>query len=330
MLLGRFIFGLGAESSFIAQDVVCVAWFSGRFLAFSMAMIGSFGCLGEILAFNTMSEIADESGDYKVALWFSFVMTLFSFLCGVVLCLLDRWGEKKVSGKHRKTGDIIKCADIKKFPKSYWTLVAMGVSFFCVIFPFISYSTDFLQEQRGFDEDEAGRYVSILSFVALFLGPPIGLLLDKIGKRAIAMSIGLFLTLPALFIMAHGSLNPAVVMVLMGTAYSFIPSVLWPSLALIVPEDKFATAYGLQMAVGNTALVFVYAFVGYVAEEYSIAASLMMMVAFAFMGFMMSLLWNYFDYYEMNSVANKPTPPEEDDEEDENADPSDLNFRKLG
>lgn len=53
--------------------------------------------------------------------------------------------------------------------------------------------------------------------------------------RVLAVSIGLFLTLPALFIMAHGQTNPAVVMVLMGIAYSFIPSVLWPSLALIVP-----------------------------------------------------------------------------------------------
>lgn len=54
-----------------------------------------------------------------------------------------------------------------------------------------------------------------------------------------------------------------------------------------------------------------------------------MMVAFGLMGFVMSLLWNYFDYYEMNSVANKPTPPEEEEDNDENADPSDLNFRKL-
>jgi len=137
-------------------------------------------------------------------------------------------------------------------------------------------------------------------------------------------------TLPAVYILAFTSVNPSVVMVLMGIAYSCIPAVLWPSLALIIPEDKFATAYGLQMAIGNTALVIVYAMIGVVAEDYSNAAALMMLAAFAFVGFSMALLWNYFDYYEMDSIANKPTPPEDDtDEGDENKGVSDLSYRKI-
>jgi hypothetical protein len=68
----------------VAQDVVCVVWFSGRLLSFSMALIGSFGRLvistsflsifshkqGELLAFNTMVEVSHAAGDYRVSLWF--------------------------------------------------------------------------------------------------------------------------------------------------------------------------------------------------------------------------------------------------------------------
>lgn len=68
-------------------------------------------------------------------------------------------------------------------------LCHISLHILCNVSPFLSSScfdciafSDFLQEARGLDEDEAGRYVSILSFVALFLGPAIGLLLDRSTK----------------------------------------------------------------------------------------------------------------------------------------------------
>jgi len=273
-----------------------------------MAMIGSFISLGELLAFNTMVDIANAAGDYKIALWAAFGVSLLALLAGVLLVILDYYGEKRVKTKRRKTGDVIRFSDIKQFPKAYWSIVGIGISFFCVIFPFISFASDFLQYDHGFNEEESGRYVGILSLVALIVGPCVGLSLDKIGMRAISMSFGVFLTLPALYILAFSTITPVVTMVLIGLAYSFIPAVLWPSLAIIIPEERFATAYGLQMSAANSVLVFVYAVVGVLAEEYSAAAALMLMAAFAFMGFVMTLIWNYLDYYDMNSIANRPTP----------------------
>jgi MFS family permease len=39
MLLGRFIFGLGSEASYVAQDTLCVIWFGGKSIALAFGFI---------------------------------------------------------------------------------------------------------------------------------------------------------------------------------------------------------------------------------------------------------------------------------------------------
>jgi MFS family permease len=110
--------------------------------------------------------------------------------------------------------------------------------------------------------------------------PLFGLLADKIGKRSLLMMFGSLLIIPVYLMMAYKFGRPAVMtdsdfihisikffdinaaipiylmlpMAMMGIAFSLVPAVMWPSVALIVDSARLGTAYGLMTMIQNIGL----------------------------------------------------------------------------
>jgi MFS family permease len=157
-----------------------------------------------------------------------------------------------------------------------------------------------------------GFLSSLLTLSAMILTPLFGLLADKIGKRSLLMMFGSLLIIPVYLIMAYvthkvslppdvinflskspddagffgwiiyvvkmvGTLfkyfpNIAIPMVMMGIAFSLIPAIMWPSVALIVDHSKLGTAYGLMTMIQNIGLAGFNLLVG-AANDFSNASS---------------------------------------------------------
>lgn len=66
--------------------------------------------------------------------------------------------------------------------------------------------------------------------------------------------------------------NIAIPMVIMGIAFSLIPAIMWPSVALIVDHSKLGTAYGLMTMIQNMGLAGFNLMVGW-ANDYSGASA---------------------------------------------------------
>ncbi len=95
-----------------------------------------------------------------------------------------------------------------------------------------------------------------------FLSPFLGGIIDRVGQRA-----WLNLVAAALVVVVHGllgltSMNPIGPLVLLGLCYSIYASALWPSIAIVVPAERAATAYGIITAVQNLGLALVPTLVG--------------------------------------------------------------------
>ncbi len=122
------------------------------------------------------------------------------------------------------------------------------------------------------DPNLAGTIPSLLPLGTLFLTPLFGSVYDKIGKGATLMIIGSVLLLIVHTMFALPILNiwwfATFIMIILGIAFSLVPSAMWPSVPKIVPEKQLGTAYALIFWVQNWGLMGVPLLIGWVLEKY--------------------------------------------------------------
>jgi MFS family permease len=149
---------------------------------------------------------------------------------------------------------------IFRFDASYWLVVGLCFTFYSAIFPFRTFAIDFftnkiLSAHGGLNAAEsvrvlslelAGRLNSLLPLSAMIATPLFGLLVDRVGKRALFMMLGSLLLMPVYLMMAYSSISLYVPVSMMGIAFSLIPAVMWPAVAYIVDQSRLGTAYALM------------------------------------------------------------------------------------
>ena len=102
--------------------------------------------------------------------------------------------------------------------------------------------------------------------------------------------IGSLLLVPVYLLMAYTQVSLYVPMAMMGLAFSLIPAVMWPSVAIIVDEAKLGTAYGLMTMIQNIGLAGFNFLIGW-ANDYSSGYTMGMWI-FSSLGFF-GLLFAY-------------------------------------
>jgi MFS family permease len=147
-----------------------------------------------------------------------------------------------------------------RFNRSYWYVVILCFTFYSAIFPFRTFAIDFFTNKllaaaggvgasetlRVLAHEKAGFFNSLLPFSAMIATPLFGLLVDKIGKRALFMMFGSILLMPVYLLMAYSNVSLFVPVSLMGIAFSLIPAIMWPSVAYVVDQSRLGTAYALM------------------------------------------------------------------------------------
>lgn len=150
-------------------------------------------------------------------------------------------------------------------------MVALCVTFYSAVFPFRSFAIKFFMEAHGETREFAGFLNSILPLSAMIATPLFGLLVDKVGKRALFMFIGSVLLLPVFLMMTYTGITLYVPIAMMGIAFSLIPAVMWPYVAYIVDEKKLGTAYALMTLIQQVGLAGFNWLIGY-ANDISMAS----------------------------------------------------------
>ncbi|MDZ7374324.1 MAG: MFS transporter [candidate division KSB1 bacterium] len=272
--LGRFIFGAGSEPLIVAQSAMLARWFRQKELALSFGLTLTVSRLGTLFAFNTGELITSHFGSYRYALFAAAVFCLISLIGNLFYVLMDRKGEKVLGLRDESVAEKIHLRDIGSFGPSYWYVALLCVTFYSAIFPFTALSTDFFVDKWGIPRvadssggflgrvfnnflhmfETAGGISSIIIFASMVLAPFAGRLVDKVGKRATLMIIGSLLMIPSHLTMGLTKIYPAYPMVLLGAAFVLVPAAMWPSVPLIVPEQRVGTAFGLMTMIQNIGL----------------------------------------------------------------------------
>ena len=177
--------------------------------------------------------------------------------------------------------DEFKISDIGKIltNKGWWYIAILCVLFYSAVFPFLKYATDLMVNKFGVDQNIAGLIPMLLPFGNILLTPLFGGIYDRIGKGATIMIIGSVLLIIVHALFSVPGLNSWIIamilVVLLGVAFSLVPSAMWPSVPKIVPEKRLGTAYSLIFWVQNWGLMGVPLLIGWVLEKYCITGQTM-------------------------------------------------------
>jgi len=271
MAAGRLVFGIGAESLIVSITTALAKWFRGKELSFAFGINLTIARLGSFAALNSPSWAGRYYNNWQWPLFISVAFGVFCVAGAVIYWLLESHAEKAYELGQAATDKVV-FGDIFKFGRSYWYIVALCITFYSAIFPFQTFAVKFFIEAHGTSRETGGFLSSMLTLFAMIATPLFGLLVDRVGKRALFMTFGSLLIIPVYLMMAYTHVSLYVPMALMGIAFSLIPAVMWPSVAYIIDQAKLGTAYGLMTMIQNIGLAGFNLLVGW-ANDYSGASA---------------------------------------------------------
>lgn len=269
IMLGRLLFGLGAETSIVVINKILVKWFKGKELATAFAINVAIARIGTAGALILSPVMVESQAGWESALWLAAVLMGVGFIFFIVYMGFDKKkdkeeGEMDISAPEEE----FQWSDIGKLitNKSYIYVIFLCVTFYSAVFPFLAYCPDLLHNKYGVTLEFSGTLSSLVIWGTIVFTPLFGWFVDKRGKRATLMIWGSLLLVVVHLILSLTHLTPYIPMFLLGIAFSLVPAAMWPSVALIVDEKRLGTAYGMMASLQNLGLFAFPALAGYILD----------------------------------------------------------------
>ena len=247
--LGFSIFGVGCEICGITVSKIITKWFTGHELAMAMGIQVALARLGTAGAMMGSLPLAQHFGN-KV-----------------------RKGESlKEEEKQAEEADEdgqFHFRDLKLIFSNpgFWLITLLCLLFYSGVFPFLKFATKLMITNYGVPEHLAGIIPGLIPFGTILLTPLFGSLYDKIGKGATLMLIGSGMLAIIHFIFAIHILPygwfAVIIMILLGVAFSLVPSAMWPSVPKIIPMKLLGSAYAIIFFIQNIGLALVPVLIGW-------------------------------------------------------------------
>lgn len=273
--VGYAIFGVGVETAGITVSKSIVKWFKGRELALAMGLEMATARLGTMMAMSLTVPMATYFDGVAVPILFGVVLLCIGLIFFLVFCVMDRRLDESLTVEGEdNVEEAFKLNDILLIVKNkgFWLIAILCVLFYSAVFPFLKYATDLMINKYHVEPHLAGLIPSLLPLGTLFLTPFFGNLYDRKGKGASIMMIGAVMLIVVHLLFSLPVLNEwwfaTVVMIVLGVAFSLVPSAMWPSVPKIIPERQLGTAYALIFWVQNWGLMGVPMLIGWVLETY--------------------------------------------------------------
>jgi MFS family permease len=276
--VGYSIFGVGVEMCGITVSRTVVKWFKGKEMALAMGMQLSTARLGASCAFFFSALIAGYKEKETIIDGVNTVVYSghvinpvivgVALLCvGALTFFVYTFSDKKLDKQTGRTSDAdpseaFHLSDLKKIVMNpgFWAISLMCVLFYSGVFPFLKYAVPMMQSKLGVSPEMGGMISGLLPVGTIILTPIFGSYLDRKGKGASIMILGSLILMCAHLIFAFAPLNMFLAIfaiLLLGIAFSLIPSSMWPSVPKIIPEKYLGSAFALVFFIQNIGLWFI-------------------------------------------------------------------------
>ncbi len=275
--LGYATFGVGVEIAGITVSKIIVRWFKGKELALAMGLEMSTARIGTTLALVTSIPLAEALHGVSKPILVCLIMLCIGMISFFVFTIMDKKLDKSDADEGIVSDEeSFKIKDILVIlrSKGWWLIAILCLLFYSGVFPFIKYATDLMINKFHITEKFAGIIPGMLTVGAIAMTPFFGNLYDRKGRGATIMIIGAFLLL---FVHVMFSIPvfsqtwiAVFLIIILGVAFSLVPSAMWPSVPKIIPEKQLGTAYGLIFMVQNIGLSLVPLLIGWVLDKFCI------------------------------------------------------------
>ena len=250
MLLGRLLFGIGAETMLVAMTVIIGIRFGGHVVAFAMGLNLSLGRMGSYAAdLSPVWAGPLYDGGWQPPLMLAAAMAGTSVIGAAGCWWLDRFRPALVSEAVAEVPVAHKLhwKDVFGFDRSFWYITILCVLFYSVIFPFRStFAIKYFQHAHDQTLESAALLNSYVFLAAIFLTPTFGWLADRYGQRGKLMMFGSLL-LPFSFVgLMSEDWGLWITTALLGVSFSLVPAVMWPAVTKLVHPQQLGAAYGLM------------------------------------------------------------------------------------
>ena len=273
--IGFAIFGMGAEICGITVSKVIVKWFTGHELALALGLQVAMARIGTAAALSASLPIARAMGGVCYPVLFGALALCIGLLAYIVYCVMDRKLDSSIAAAESESEEGFKLSDIKLIitNRGFWLIALLCLMFYSGVFPFLKFATKIMIYKYNVDPDIAGNIPAILPFGTILLTPLFGSIYDRIGKGATLMIIGSVMLVAVHALFALPILNvwwfALLVMIVLGIAFSLVPSAMWPSVPKIIPQKQLGSAYALIFWVQNIGLMSVPMLIGWVNEKFA-------------------------------------------------------------
>jgi len=278
--IGFAIFGVGCEVSGITVSKIIVKWFRGKEMATAMGIQVALARIGTALALLLTVPVANlfkssVAPSLSAPILLGAIALCAGLIAYFIYTFMDKKLDKEISdASEGESEESFRLADVKMIltNKGFWLIALLCVLFYSCVFPFLKYASDLMVNKFSVDPDLAGAIPSLLPFGTILLTPLFGGIYDKKGKGASIMILGAFLLLFVHLMFSIPFLNnwilAVALMIVLGIAFSLVPSAMWPSVAKIIPEKQLGSAYALIFYIQNIGLMGVPYLVGKVLENF--------------------------------------------------------------
>ena len=276
---GYSIFGVGAEVAGITVSKIIAKWFRGKEMATAMGVQVALARIGSQAAYSVAIPLA-RNFSIDTPLLIGFVLLIGGLIAFFAFSVMDKKLDKQVEASAEDGGeDKFSFKDVKHIltKPGFWLIALLCVLFYSCVFPFQKFASELMVGKYGIDESVAGSIVGLPALGALILTPVFGGLVDKRGKAASIMMLGAAMLICVHFIYAIPSIDNWLIaiglMIILGIAFSLVPSAMWPSVAKIFPVNQLGTAYALIFFIQNIGLWGIPTLIGWVLDTYCVVGT---------------------------------------------------------
>ncbi|MFA6820042.1 MAG: MFS transporter, partial [Bacteroidaceae bacterium] len=276
--LGFAIFGVGCEITGITVSKIIAKWFTGHEMALAMGVQVALARIGTAGALAFSPRIA-KAFTLSAPILFGTVCLCIGLLAYIVYCVMDKKLDKSVERVQSETAEEdegFKLRDLGVIFRNpgFWLVTFLCLLFYSGVFPFLKFATKLMIYKYNVPDTWASKIPAILPFGTILLTPLFGTLYDRIGKGATLMIIGSVILTAVHICFALPILNTywfaIILMILLGIAFSLVPSAMWPSVPKIIPMKQLGSAYAVIFYIQNIGLSLVPVLIGKVIDDYSL------------------------------------------------------------